>query len=155
MRGRKPKPTPLKILTGNPGKRPLNGQEPLPKRGRPVCPAFLSAGAKSQWRRLVPELDRLGLLTLVDSGALAAYCQAWDEFRQATITLNKEGRIVSGALGGLKSHPAVAQQRSAWKGIQAFAALFGLDPSSRTRLKVPPKEDDPLAAFLEPEACER
>jgi P27 family predicted phage terminase small subunit len=152
MRGRKPKPTPLKILTGNPGGRPLNDREPKPRRGRPRCPSFLSDGAKREWARLVPELDRLGLLTLVDSGALAAYCQSWDEFRLATKTLNKEGRTCTAGNGGLKSHPAVVQQRTAWKGIQAFAALFGLDPSSRVRLKVPQEEADPLAAFLEPEA---
>jgi hypothetical protein len=30
MRGRRPKPTRLKMLTGNPGKRPLNNDEPRP-----------------------------------------------------------------------------------------------------------------------------
>ena len=29
-RGRKPKPTALKVLEGNPGKRPLNDREPVP-----------------------------------------------------------------------------------------------------------------------------
>ena len=32
-RGRKPKPTALKILEGNPGKRPLNENEPIPPKG--------------------------------------------------------------------------------------------------------------------------
>ena len=31
MRGRKPKPTRLKQLEGNPGKRPINGREPAPR----------------------------------------------------------------------------------------------------------------------------
>jgi len=30
MAGRKPKPTALKIIEGNPGKRPLNKNEPKP-----------------------------------------------------------------------------------------------------------------------------
>ncbi len=30
MRGRKPKPTRLKLIEGNPGRRPINGQEPKP-----------------------------------------------------------------------------------------------------------------------------
>jgi len=35
MRGRRPKPTRLKMLTGNPGKRPLNGNEPRPAAAVP------------------------------------------------------------------------------------------------------------------------
>ena len=31
-RGRKPKPTAVKVLEGNPGKRPLNMYEPVPTR---------------------------------------------------------------------------------------------------------------------------
>ena len=31
MRGKKPKPTHLKLITGNPGKRPLNEAEPKPE----------------------------------------------------------------------------------------------------------------------------
>lgn len=150
MRGRKPKPTRLKVLNGNPGQRPLNKAEPMPKRGRPVCPSWLDKAAKAKWRKLVPELDRLGLLTLVDGDALAAYCQAWAEFQWATQTLRKEGRVFATATGYLAPHPAVAQQRSAWAAIKAFAALFGLDPSSRSRLQVPGgnTEVDEFAEFI-------
>ena len=40
-RGRKPKPTAMKELEGNPGKRPLNPNEPRPERKAPRCPAWL------------------------------------------------------------------------------------------------------------------
>lgn len=40
-RGRKPKPTAIKELEGNPGKRPLNANEPRPERKAPRCPAWL------------------------------------------------------------------------------------------------------------------
>src|SRR5262249_38927021 len=126
------------ILAGNPGKRPLNSNEPKPKTGRPRCPSWLDADAKRKWRALVPELERLGLLTVVDGDALAAYCQAWAEFKLATETLRPDGRTFTTDSGSLPPHPAVAQQRSAWQAVRAFAALFGLDPSSRTRLSVAP-----------------
>ena len=155
--GRPPKPTRLKILAGNPGKRQLNAREPQPRRGRPGCPSWLDAEAKAKWAAVVPELDRLGVLTIVDGDVLAAYCQAWAEFKLATETLRKEGRIIS--VGGtpveeekiegkktvkthrvvgaqLQPHPAVAQQRSAWQHMKAFSALLGLDPSSRSKLSV-------------------
>lgn len=142
-RGPPPKPTALRILEGNPAKRPLNPHEPMPKRGRPRCPSFLDREAKAKWKALVPELDRLGLLTIVDGDALAAYCQAWSEFRTSTETLRREGRTFKSQSGYLTPHPAVAQQRTAWQAIKAFASLFGLDPSSRSRLKAPPKEEGP------------
>ena len=41
MAGRKPKPTALKKLEGNPGKRKLNMKEPMPEKGMPDCPKWL------------------------------------------------------------------------------------------------------------------
>ena len=41
MAGRKPKPTALKKLEGNPGKRKLNTKEPVPGKGMPDCPKWL------------------------------------------------------------------------------------------------------------------
>jgi len=38
MRGRKSKPTSLKKLEGNPGKRPLNLNEPIPLQIAPELP---------------------------------------------------------------------------------------------------------------------
>ena len=63
MRGRKPKPTALKLLEGNPGKRRINGSEPKPPASRPTCPAHLSPSAKAEWKRLAEALNRIGLLT--------------------------------------------------------------------------------------------
>ena len=49
--GRKPKPTAVKILEGNPGKRKLNEHEPQPQRKAPPCPKWLEPEAKKEWRR--------------------------------------------------------------------------------------------------------
>ena len=46
--GRPPKPTYLKVLEGNPGKRPLNENEPKPKPSAPKCPAWLSPVCQRQ-----------------------------------------------------------------------------------------------------------
>src|SRR5437764_15483626 len=77
MRGRRPKPTRLKMLTGNPGKRPLNGNEPRPAAAVPECPAELGTLARTEWNRLVGELAALRLLTNLDRAALAAYSGAY------------------------------------------------------------------------------
>ena len=41
MRGRKPKPTRLKVIDGNPGRRPLNKREPVPERRREAVTAAI------------------------------------------------------------------------------------------------------------------
>ena len=51
-RGRKPKPTAMKELEGNPGKHPLNTSEPKPNKKAPACPKWLEPEAKKEWRRL-------------------------------------------------------------------------------------------------------
>ena len=48
MAGRKPKPTRLKIIQGNPGKRPLNKNEPQPERRLMRAPSHLSEEAKKE-----------------------------------------------------------------------------------------------------------
>lgn len=45
-RGRKPKPTAMKELEGNPGKHPLNTSEPKPTKKAPACPKWLEPEAK-------------------------------------------------------------------------------------------------------------
>jgi phage terminase small subunit len=71
VRGRKPKPTHLKVLSGNPGRRPLPESEPKPQPVAPPCPDWLPEEARAKWDELAPELERLGLLTAVDGPAFA------------------------------------------------------------------------------------
>src|SRR5712691_8892206 len=95
MRGRRPKPTRLKMLTGNPGKRPLNGNEPRPAPAVPECPTELGPVARTEWNRLVGELSALRLLTNLDRAALAAYCGAYALWAEATAQIQKYGAISS------------------------------------------------------------
>ena len=52
--GPPPQPTALRVLNGNPGRRPLNDREPKPGAGPPRCPPYLDEEAKRQWKRLLP-----------------------------------------------------------------------------------------------------
>ncbi len=146
-RGPKPANPRLRVLSGKSPFRPGRGEPPLPRRGIPECPDFLDEAAKAKWQSLVPELDRLGLLTVVDGDTLAAYCQAWAEFEAATKLLQSEGRTCAGGSGGLKQHPAVSMQRTAWKALREFGSLLGLDPSSRCRLETAPPPDAEVTAI--------
>ena len=73
QRGRKPKPTAVKQLEGNPGKRQLNANEPKPAARAPSCPKWLEDDAKKEWRRLAKQMEQLGILTEVDMAAFAGY----------------------------------------------------------------------------------
>ena len=67
MAGRKPKPTAIKKLEGNPGKRKLNTKEDIPVKGRPTCPEWLLREAKKEWDRLADLMNQMGVLSEVDS----------------------------------------------------------------------------------------
>ena len=55
QRGRKPKPTAIKELEGNPGGRPLNPNEPRPDKKAPRCPSWLEEEAKKAKEEKGPE----------------------------------------------------------------------------------------------------
>jgi P27 family predicted phage terminase small subunit len=150
MTGRPPKPTRVKILNGNPGKRPLKAAEPQPARGIPPCPEWLDDYACEKWGEVAERLHSLGVLSLADGETLAVLCNAWSELRHANDLLAAEGRTQESTRGGSKPHPAVGMQRSAWRTIREYSSLFGLDPSSRSRLSVPPAdfELDAIDEFL-------
>lgn len=140
--GRKPKPPQLKLVTGNPGKRPIPDVV-KPRPVAPTCPAFLSTAAKAEWKRVTPELERLGLLTIVDMAALAGYCESWANFKIATDALNAIGKTRKSRIaymtdkGNLVVRPELQAQRAALQEIRAFCAEFGLTPSARGRLALP------------------
>jgi len=149
MAGRKPKPTALKRLEGNPGKRPLNQREPQPRAAAIYCPRWLHPDAKREWHRVAPELTRLGLLTILDRAALAAYCEAYDEWLMACRVLKEEGYTFTTIKRHVGLHPMVGIKQKALDRMRAFMTEFGMTPSSRSRIVLPPQEpDNPVIEFL-------
>ena len=149
MAGPAPKPTRLRLLQGNPSRRPVNEHEPQPKAERPTRPGWLLTEAKREWTRIVPELERMGLLTLVDRAALANYCQWWARWVQAERILQELGLTFVTPKGYVQQRPEVAIAHKAAAMCRAFMSEFGLTPSARTRLSVEkPQEADPFAEFL-------
>lgn len=150
LRGPAPKPTQLKVLEGNPGKRKLNTAEPR-AQGTPTCPAWLSATAKKEWKRILPELVALGIVGSVDSAALAAYCTCVATVQEAEKIIQEEGLIVYAPSGYPQQHPAVGIRSAALTQMRHFLSEFGMSPSSRSRIVTPPKEEpeDPMAEFLQ------
>lgn len=152
MRGRKPKPTALKKLAGNPGKRPLNPAEPhppVPDR-TPYVPRFLCEEAKGEWRRVVGILVDLGLYTEVDRAALAMYCQAWGRWVTAEREIDTSGGPTLMSSGGnLYQNPWVSEANRRWEQMRKMLTEFGLSPSARSRVRaVERTEELSLAEIL-------
>jgi len=150
-RGPAAQPTKLRLLRGNPGKRPVNEAEPQPRAVAPEPPAFLKREALEQWRYIAPELERLGLLTIVDGAALAAYCQAYQRWIQAERNVNKNGLVLGGGTRYAQPNPAVGIAQKSMQLLRAFAAEFGLTPASRSRISVSkkPEAEDPMEGLID------
>src|SRR4030088_770570 len=108
MRGRRPKPTRLKVLTGNPGKRPLNQTEPRPTPVPPDRPTDLREVAQRECNRLAGELASLKLLTNLDRAALAAYCGSYALWAEATKAIQKYRTMIKSPSGYPVQSPYVS-----------------------------------------------
>lgn len=114
MRGRKPKPTRLKVLNGNPGKRALPNDEPVPT-GEVVKPAWLRPSAGILWDQYAPELIELGLITSIDVEKFGQWCTLAAMFRRQPHKM-----------------PANLIAR-----MDSMSERFGMDPSARARMGTP------------------
>jgi P27 family predicted phage terminase small subunit len=152
MRGRRPKPTRLKLLTGNPGKRPLNADEPQPDPAIPDCPPELGPVARREWDRLVGELAALRLLTHLDRAALAAYCNAYALWADALDGIHKHGAMVKSPSGYPIQSPYIAIANRQAEIMLRIASEFGFTPASRSRIATPSPAEPSLLDMMEDEA---
>lgn len=144
MKGRKPIPTELKLLRGNPGRRPLPMDEPLVPEGEIVCPEYVTGIARDIFDYYVPILAGMNVLTIADVRMLAALAVTEAEFVICTKDIDENGgRLEVFNTEGSKwvSNPSVVQRSDAGKRMKALQVEFGLSPSSRTRVKAAPKPE--------------
>jgi P27 family predicted phage terminase small subunit len=151
MRGRRPKPTRLKVLTGNPGKRPLNVDEPQPEPAIPDCPPELGDVAKREWDRLVGELATLRIITNLDRAALAAYCNAYGLWADSIESIQKYGTMVKSPNGYPVQSPYIAIANRQAEIMLRIASEFGFTPASRSRIAAPSPAERSLFDLMEDE----
>jgi P27 family predicted phage terminase small subunit len=150
MKGRKPKPTHIKIVTGNPGRRPLNTSEPTPLQAIPDCPEHITGLAREEWERMAEDLFECGLLTVIDRVALEGYCVAYARWVDAEEAIKKHGVLVKSPNGFPMQSPLLAIANKAMAQLRGYLAEFGMTPSSRSRITATPPNTgvhDPLAEF--------
>lgn len=147
-------PRELKVLRGNPGKRRLPPPVPAPA-GAPACPPHLQGEARKEWRRLVRELRATGLLSKLDRGVLALYCQAWERWIEAERRLREAGPVVSvGPAGVPQVSPWFSVAHREMETVRKLLSELGLSPSARARVgaSVQREEADPLLELVRRQA---
>lgn len=139
MSGPAPRPAVLKLVEGrgngkDSGGRPVKAV-PEFARSAPEAPDWLPAEARDEWNRVVPELDRLGLLKSIDRSALTSYCLVWDRLVEASRIVQLEGMVLhDDKQGKAQRHPALLTAEAASKELRAWAQEFGLTPSAEQRI---------------------
>jgi P27 family predicted phage terminase small subunit len=139
------KKTPSALLKGLDGGK-LRPGEPKPPEGVVRMPSGLSGRAQTQWRKLAPDLIRMGVLTAVDASAFAIYCEQWNVYDKAQAAVNEFGPTVRGRNGEPIRNPAYSIMRDSVLLINKLGQQFGLTPSGRAGIVVT-KPDAPLGRY--------
>ena len=149
-RGRPPKPTALKLLGGNPGKRPLNYNEPQPELADATAPDGLAEPALAVWHEIAPQLVALGLVTSIDRAHLARACRLEALGRAELMKLESadSGAVTVSPANGATVSAHLAAAMKAFESADKIWFRFGLTPAERTKLHVvPPKLEDAIEAY--------
>lgn len=142
--GRPPKPTALKVLQGNPGKRAINESEPKFKSAEQRPPEWLKGYGRDLWIRLAPKLIEQGVLTEVDRDLFAAGCERWGVYRRATD--EAFDLLAESKAHGMVTNPLQALAKSALNDATSIFREFGIGAASRSKVKVnPPEVEDKFA----------
>ncbi|MBK9170693.1 MAG: phage terminase small subunit P27 family [Bryobacterales bacterium] len=134
QRGPIPKPSAIERAEGYPGKRATNRREPKPREVVPRCPAHLDTIARREWRRLVPILRRMRVLTEADEIPLANLCITYSTLIQAQTKLNETGILYKGPSGYVQQSPVLSIIRQSIETLNRLSREFGLTPAARTRI---------------------
>jgi P27 family predicted phage terminase small subunit len=147
MPGPRPQPIALRLLRGNPSKRPIRrGFEPPQPPLPPSPPSFWTGYAREEWDRVAPGLHLFGLLTEIDVMVLAAYCEAFKRWKTAVEALDRvaaldpamHGLLGKGGEGQARVNPLVRIASEAAADMIRVAAEFGFSPAARSRVAAGP-----------------
>ena len=137
MRGRKPVPTALRVLRGNPSKRPINRQEPRPEPLDTACPPELTdPEAIAEWHRTIAPAVGTGHVTSADRVFAIAHCELWATWRSQLADALRHPHVVAvGQHQHPMPNPARVMSNKTLLILAKVDAELGLTPVSRTRVK--------------------
>ncbi|MGV3486910.1 MAG: phage terminase small subunit P27 family [Planctomycetaceae bacterium] len=159
-RGPLPKPTQRKILDGNPGKRPLPIDEPLPAALSeiPPPPDWLSPIGIQAWNYVAEELSEVNMLHRLDLATLELFSVSYSNWRAMVKAVKEVGYVKTfyDDEGNEKySQPTVESSLMLKFGseVNRLSKVLGIGPAHRVGLKtieVGGREefDNPVLAIL-------
>jgi phage terminase small subunit len=166
LRGPAPKPTGIRVLEGNPSKRPLPENEPQYDCGIPAPPKGISRAAKRIWDDLANEMAFSGVLRRVDQRSLWQLAEDEALLEEGYVGLRKMANALKAeAKKQGKNLPAgpifallgMTNGRLAMSAIRDLASRviierreFGLTPASRSRISA---SDIAAVDYLEAKLC--
>jgi P27 family predicted phage terminase small subunit len=138
--GRKNKPTMLRLLDGNAGRRPLNKDEPQPPRiFKPRAPNGFTKPEKSKWHQVCKRLAASRLLTIADLDAVEIYVRNWCWMMDARADILANGKMIKMKSGGKIHNPSYGYYKFSLGVCRSLQSEFGMTPSARAGLVA---EDD-------------
>src|SRR5260221_7158133 len=133
MRGRKRVPTFLKLVTGNPGRRPLPVDEPQPEGDLFAPPAWMTPDQQTCWRYAIDHAPK-GLLRKLDAALLTIWVVAEDMHRKASEQVQKYGMVVKSPRGLPVRSPFLRIIDDQAEIMMRAASELGFSPTSRSRI---------------------
>lgn len=152
--GHNRKTTAKKKAEGNRGKRKLNEQEPPSLPGEPLIPAWLKGESRKVWPEVCAALQEIGVLYKTDGLAIAALCNSLALFIVANANIKKFGIVLADVddvtgMGVIRTNPAVRVRSDALRSLRSSWQAFGLDPASRSAVRLQDPDDKPAETALE------
>lgn len=150
MAGRKPLPTHLKLVKGTARPHRMNKAEPKPTVAVPAPPEHLDEAAKAKFTAMAELLARHGVMTELDSAALARYVVIWRRWLEAEAEVKRRGAVVKTANDNIIQNPFLAVANKCLAQMAQIESEFGLTPSSRSRIRMaePAETTDPFEDYL-------
>lgn len=149
MKGRKPKPTRMKEMSGTDQPcRVLDNEMTVSILANIPDPPFdLSAQAEREYYIICQELHSKKMLHLVDLSLITAYSNEMALYIETEKVLRQHGRIdefynEDGQLIRRQSKPEQKISNDALSKALKIAVQFGITPSSRTRISQPEQIDN-------------
>ncbi len=151
LRGPPPTPAHLKLLNGNPGKRPIVPDPVSPTVELPEPPEWLCESGLAEWRRAGAELEKLSLISQLDLALFALYCQTYGRMRDLEVSIGRQvaERVAAGETReaayeavsvqltptGFRRPSAIVQLLAQHRDeVNRYAGQFGMSPSHRGRV---------------------
>jgi len=99
----------------------------------PPAPKWLPAHARTEWRRVVPQLVADRKIAAHELATVESYCLAVANMRTAEAMIAAEGITYTSPTGELKRHPATTLVKESIEAARRLAAELGLTPAGRMK----------------------